>query len=156
MKKSLKATIFAIVSLFFLNIAFTPTTNAVLVPVTPYYQPPTIIADSVETTFFGDVEDKGDGCSVFIVLNLVLDILSGAVGIVAVVGISIVGVQYLTARGNEQQATKAKSRFFEVVIGVVAYVLLYSALNFFLPGGKFNNNKCVQSTTTSFEINRTI
>ena len=92
----------------------------------------------VQTTFFGEVKDDGDGCSVYSILILIVDILSIGVGIVGVVGITIVGIQYLTSGGNDQQAAKARTRMFEIVIGLVAYVLLYSAANFLLPGGKLN------------------
>lgn len=93
---------------------------------------------TVETTFFGEVKDDGKGCSVYSILVLVLDILSLGIGIIGVVGITIVGIQYLTSSGNDQQATKARHRMFEIVIGLVAYALLYSATSFLLPGGKFN------------------
>ncbi len=92
----------------------------------------------VQTTFFGEVKDDGDGCSVYSILILIVDILSIGIGIVGVVGITIVGIQYLTSGGNDQQAAKARTRMFEIVIGLVAYALLYSAANFLLPGGKFN------------------
>lgn len=107
-------------------------------------------AKVVKTTFFGDVEDDGEGCSIYIVTNLILDIITSATGILAVVGLSIVGIQYLTAKGNEQQTTKAKQRILEIVIGVVAYAVLYAALNFFLPGGKLNpSEKCSPSSSQS-------
>lgn len=107
----------------------------------------TVFSDSTQTTFFGNLEEDDKGCGVYTVLTLVLDILMGIVGIAAVIGISIVGIQYLTAGGNEQQATKAKRRMLEIVIGVVAYIALYSALNFLLPGAKFNGSAaCSQAS----------
>lgn len=62
------------------------------------------------------------------VLTLVVDILTIGVGIFAVIAIVIVGIQYMTAGGNEEQTRKAKRRLFEIVIGVVAYVVLYALL----------------------------
>ena len=106
---------------------------------------PTFAGDSqsiVETTFFGNVQDDGQGCGVFMVLNLVIDILSIGIGIVGVIGITVMGIQYLTASGNEQQIAKAKRRLFEIVIGLVAYVLLYALVQWLLPGGKLNNTTC--------------
>ena len=96
----------------------------------------------VETTFFGNLQDDGEGCGVFRVLNLTVDILSIGIGILGVVGITIVGIQYLTAGGNEQQTVKAKRRMFEIVIGLVAYAALYAFSQWILPGGKLNTNAC--------------
>ena len=81
-------------------------------------------------------EAKGkDGEGIMCVLKIALDILTVGIGILGVLGIVIVGIQYLTAGGNEEQTRKAKRRMFEIVIGLVAYVLLYALLNWLLPGG---------------------
>ena len=47
-------------------------------------------ASIVETTFFGNLQDDGKGCGVYTILNMVVDILSVGVGILGVVGITIV------------------------------------------------------------------
>lgn len=92
----------------------------------------------LETTFFGNIKDDGEGCGVYKILNLVVDILTMGIGIVGVIGIMISGIQYLTARGNEEQARKAKRRIYEIVIGIVSFVLLYAVSQWLLPGGKLN------------------
>lgn len=96
----------------------------------------------VETTFFGNLKDDGKGCGVYTILNLVVDILSIGIGIVAVIGIMVAGIQYLTAKSNEEQVRKAKRRIFEIVLGIVAYVLLYAGIQWLLPGGKLNTTPC--------------
>lgn len=96
----------------------------------------------VETTFFGNLKDDGKGCGVYTILNLVVDILSIGIGIVAVIGIMVAGIQYLTAKGNEEQVRKAKRRIFEIVLGIVAYVFLYAGMQWLLPGGKLNTTPC--------------
>ncbi|MBP5648250.1 hypothetical protein J6X04_03135, partial [Candidatus Saccharibacteria bacterium] len=83
---------------------------------------------TIETTFWGNIQDDGNGCGVYMILNLILDILTYGVGIAAIIGISISGITYLTAKGNEQQTIKAKRRIYEIVIGLVAYAALYAAL----------------------------
>lgn len=98
--------------------------------------------DVIETTFFGNIKDDGNGCGVFTVLNLVVDILSIGAGILGVVGITIVGIQYLTAGGNEQQVVKAKRRMLEIIIGLIIYATLYAVAQWLLPGGKLNTNSC--------------
>lgn len=69
------------------------------------------------------------------VLNLIINIFTVIIGILAVIGITIVGVQYLTAGDNVDQTRKAKRRMLEIVIGLAAYALLYTGLNWLLPGG---------------------
>ena len=108
---------------------------------------PTFAADSasdvVETTFFGNIDDDGSGCGIYTVINLIVDIMSIGIGILGVIGIMITGIQYLTAGGNETQTQKAKRRFGEIVIGLIAFVALYTATQWLLPGAKLNNTlKC--------------
>ncbi len=74
--------------------------------------------------------DNGIMC----ILELVVDIMSIGVGILGVVGISIVGVQYLTAGGSEEKTRKSKRRMFEIIIGLAAYAVIYAFLKFLLPG----------------------
>lgn len=96
-----------------------------------------------ETIFFGNVKDDGGGCGVFSVLNLVIDIFSIGVGVLATIGIILVGIKYLTAGGNEEQTRKAKQRMLQIVIGIVAYALLYTGAQWLLPGGKLDSsNRC--------------
>ncbi len=78
--------------------------------------------------------DNGGGSSVLAVLTLVVNVMSVAIGILAAIGIAIVGTQYLTAGGNEEKTRKAKRRLFEIIIGVVAYVLIYALLKWLMPG----------------------
>ena len=80
--------------------------------------------------------DSGNGDSIIAILNLVVNILTVGIGILGVIGITIVGIQYLTAGGNEEKTRKAKRRMFEIVIGLVAYVIIYALLNWLIPGFK--------------------
>ena len=106
---------------------------------------PTFATDTtdniIETTFFGNLKDDGGGCGVYTILNLVIDILSIGVGILAIIGITIVGIKYLTAKGDIEQAKKAKTRLLQIVIGLVTYVLLYAGIQWLLPGGKLNTSQ---------------
>ena len=73
--------------------------------------------DTIILSCEGEAED-----SIFEILQLVVDIMSIGVGILAVIGITITGIQWTTSGGNEQTATKAKRRFFEILVGVAIYV----------------------------------
>ncbi|MBO7657260.1 hypothetical protein J6S55_01270 [Candidatus Saccharibacteria bacterium] len=83
---------------------------------------------------YAEGEKSENGAGIICVINLVIDILSVLIGVVGVIGIVIVGIQYLTAGGNEEQTRKAKRRLFEIVIGLMAYVLIYALLKWLLPG----------------------
>ena len=92
----------------------------------------------VKTLFFGSQYcDEGTGDGVFRVLGIVLDVLTYGVGVLAIIGFVMVGIQYTTARDNEGQVAKAKERLTQIVIGLVIYALLYALLQFMIPGGVF-------------------
>lgn len=67
-------------------------------------------------------------------LEFVLKFVVYGLGAAAVFGTVIAGVMYLTARDNEAQIAKAKNRLYEVVIGLVAWALMYAVLNWLIPG----------------------
>lgn len=79
-------------------------------------------------------EESGGGEGIKCVVKLVANIMSVIIGIAGIIGIVVVGIQYLTAGGNEEQTRKAKRRLLEIVIGVGVYALAYSLLNWLLPG----------------------
>lgn len=104
---------------------------------------PTFAADLesshiTETALLGNLKDDGSTCGVFTILNLVVDILSTGVGILGAIGITVVGIKYLTAGGNEEQTRKAKHRMLQIVIGLATYALIYAGLQFLIPGGKLD------------------
>ncbi|MBQ9029712.1 hypothetical protein IJ114_03025 [Candidatus Saccharibacteria bacterium] len=88
---------------------------------------------SVDTNLFGCVSgENGDG--IYLVLNVILTVMTFGVGILGTIGIVIAGIQYATAKDNEQQMAKAKMRIFQIVIGMVIWAVLYFALRWLLPG----------------------
>jgi hypothetical protein len=113
---------------------------------------PTFAVDNiVETTFFGNLEDNGGGCGVYTILNTVVDILSIGVGILAIISITVVGIKYLTAKGNIDQAERAKHRMFQIVVGIIAYILIYASIQWLLPGGKLNfSQQCATISDEEF------
>ncbi len=80
--------------------------------------------------------DNGEGSSITSTLDLVVDIMTIGIGILGVIGITIVGIQYLTSGGSEEKVRKAKRRMFEIVIGLVAYVVLYALVKWLIPNFK--------------------
>ena len=91
----------------------------------------------VETSILGEngcACDDGNGSGITDILNLVLDIMTYGVGALAILGMIIAGVQYLTARDNEAQMTKSKNRILQIVIGLAIYAVAYVVLRWLLPG----------------------
>lgn len=97
--------------------------------------------------------ENGHGESIKCIVLLVVDILTILVGVVGVIGIVVVGIQYLTAGGNEEQTRKAKRRLFEIVIGIIAFVLINALLKWLLPdfSPETNNTSSVTSIIASLD-----
>lgn len=94
--------------------------------------------DHVDTNIIGGDSgvDVGDGkTAIEKILKLIANILIYGLGVAAVLGVVIAGIMYMTARDNEQQVAKAKMRLFEVVIGLIAWAVMFAVLNWLLPGG---------------------
>lgn len=71
-------------------------------------------------------------------LLTVVNILSAGIGIAAVGGVVYAAVLYSSAGANPDNVKKAKEMFVNIGIGIVAYILMYSFLNYLIPGGLFN------------------
>ena len=78
-----------------------------------------------------------DGSAMFDILGMVLSVVTYGVGAAAIIGVLITGYQYITARDNSAQVMKAKNRLFQIVIGLVVWVMIWGILQFLLPGGLF-------------------
>jgi len=72
------------------------------------------------------------------ILLVAINILTAGIGVAAVGGIVYGAILYTSAGGSEEQVKKAMGIIQNVVIGVIAYALMYSGLNFLIPGGLFN------------------
>ena len=88
---------------------------------------------SCSTTKSTDQKDNG----IWQLLLVAINILTAGVGIAAVAGIVYGAVLYTSAGGNADQTKKAIEFIRNVIIGVVAYGLMFSFLNFIIPGGLF-------------------
>ncbi len=71
------------------------------------------------------------------ILALVINILATGIGLVAVGGFIYAAILYATAEDNASQITKAKMTMTNIVIGLVAFALMYGFLQFLIPGGVF-------------------
>lgn len=112
----------------------------------------------VETVIIGGENHEvcdTDGQSIFALLHLVIEIMTIGVGILGVIGISVTGIQYLTAGGSEEKTRKAKRRMFEIIIGLAIYATFFVIMqwvtpNFEIPEGSFEDSG--GGSESSFEI----
>lgn len=84
----------------------------------------------------GDVETSilPNDLDVMGILQLILKILVYGLGAAATIGVVIAGILYLTARDNQQQVVKAKTRLIEIAIGLVIWAAMFTVLNWLIPG----------------------
>lgn len=66
-----------------------------------------------------------------------INVLAGAVGLIVTINIIIGGVQYSAAGGDPQKVANARKRIYNSVFGLVAFGLLYSFMQWLVPGGLF-------------------
>ncbi|MNH46494.1 hypothetical protein D3C72_2301490 [compost metagenome] len=64
--------------------------------------------------------------------------MTAGVGILAVGGIVYGSILYTSAGGSSEQTKKAMGIITNVVIGLIAYALMYAITNFLIPGGLFS------------------
>jgi hypothetical protein len=91
-------------------------------------------------------EDKLEGSGatqtrvspIWTLLLIVLNILAAGVGIVAVGGLVYAAFLYTTAADKAAQIEDSKSKIVNVCVGLVAFGLLYSLIQFIVPGGVFD------------------
>lgn len=98
------------------------------------------------------VECGNDEGGIWHILSLILDIMSIGIGILGVIGIMIAGIQYLTAGDKEDQAKKAKSRIYEIVLGLVVYAVLFVGLEWLLPGGIIRSESDLAKSGSTTQI----
>lgn len=96
---------------------------------------------NVETSII-DCSSANDttGSSVVALLVTVIQILTGAVGIVAIGALIYAGILYAAASGNSSQVAKAKELIANTVIGLVLFAGMALVLNYLIPGGLFSGN----------------
>jgi hypothetical protein len=71
------------------------------------------------------------------ILLVIINIMTGLAALAALGGIVYGAVLYTSAGGSQEQVKKAFGVFTNVGIGVIAFAIMYAALNFLIPGGVF-------------------
>ena len=70
-------------------------------------------------------------------LLIAINILTAGVGIAAVGGLILAGITYATASNDQNKIVKAKEMIYNVVLGIVMFALMWSFLQYLIPGGVF-------------------
>lgn len=70
-------------------------------------------------------------------LNPAVSLLTVIVGVIAAISIVVAGIQYASAGSDPGKVQKAKERIGQTLLGLLAYILLFSFLNYLIPGGLF-------------------
>lgn len=69
------------------------------------------------------------------ILRIAINIMTAGVGVLAVAGIVYGAILYTSAGGSQDQVKKAVEIIRNVVIGLLAFALMWAVLNFIIPGG---------------------
>jgi len=97
------------------------------------------------------IECGNDTNGIWAILLIVINILTAGVGVVAVLGIVYASILWTTAEDKADQLNQAKGIITNVVIGLLAFILMWAGLNFIVPGGVFDRNYSFASTTNTVD-----
>lgn len=84
-----------------------------------------------------DGELNQDNCGIIAYIVTFINILSGLVGIVVVIMITVGGIQYAAAGSNPQAVAAARKRISNAVLALVLYIFMFAFLQWLVPGGIF-------------------
>lgn len=73
--------------------------------------------------------------AIYNILGMVIKIMTGAIGLVAVAAVVYGAILYGSASDNPENIKKAKEIWTNIVIGLIAFAFMVSVLNFIIPGG---------------------
>ena len=73
--------------------------------------------------------------AIYNILGVVIKIMTGVIGLVAVAAVVYGAILYGSASDNPENIKKAKEIWTNVVIGLIAFAFMVSILNFIIPGG---------------------
>jgi hypothetical protein len=79
-----------------------------------------------------------DDCGIVRTIRLIINVLSGVVGVVVVSMIVLGGIQYSAARDNAQGVSAAKERITNALLALVVYLGMTAFLQWVVPGGVFS------------------
>lgn len=81
--------------------------------------------------------DAVEDSALWRILEMVLNIMVGLVGIAAVGGLVFAAIMYSSAQDNASQVQQAKDTIRNVIVGIVMFLFMWSGLQYLIPGGIF-------------------
>ncbi len=94
------------------------------------YSFPLLLATSDDTDFQSFRPTSIGEISIADVLDRMIDIIWGIVGLIAVIYLIYGGFLYMTSGGSEEQVGKAKNVMMYAFIGIIIIALSYAIVNF--------------------------
>lgn len=95
---------------------------------------------SVQTAFFACNVGRGlQNSSFWQIIQVILNILIGLIGIAAVGGLVYGAVRYSSAGDNAEQVNAAKTIIKNVIIGLVLFLAMWALIQYVIPGGIFSS-----------------
>ena len=82
-------------------------------------------------------EKEVESSGAWMLLLLALSILTFGIGVVAVAMVAYAAFLYTTSGDNSNQTKSAIEMIRNVVIGIIAYALMWAFLQYLIPGGIF-------------------
>ena len=110
---------------------------AVLMPLVAVADSSSCSGVTLSSPLTGNNCASGSQGVIFAYLDMVIQFLSGLVGVFIVLMLIIGGVQYITSAGDPGAVKAAKSRITNAIIGLVLFIMMFAILNFLIPGGVF-------------------
>ena len=86
------------------------------------------VGDYVNTT------NPGQPTELMPVVNLIINIVIGIIGLVAVAMVIYGGLRYTTSAGDSGKVTSAKNTILYGIIGLIVAVLAFAIVNFVITG----------------------
>lgn len=95
-----------------------------------------VLPDSICGEAKDDVNTAEDS-AIWSILKLVINIMTAGVAVLAVGGLVWGAILYTSAGGSQEQIKKALDVIRNVVIGIIAFALMWAFLTWLIPGGVF-------------------
>jgi Type IV secretion system pilin len=86
----------------------------------------------------GSISCTDHGGLIMNYLILLIQYISGLVALYVVLMIVIGGVQYISSAGNPGAISAAKNRITNAIIALVLFLMMFTIMNFIVPGGILN------------------
>lgn len=92
----------------------------------------TLAATDSNANTYIDKTNTGHNTDLMTVVNTIINVALGVIGLIAVVMIILGGVQYTTSSGDAARVKKAKDTIMYGIIGLVVALLAFAIVNFVL------------------------